>query len=839
MSNTSEATSNLPNVKQLRPTGRRARPNEVPVCWAPIADGIATGGYRVTRFPQFKPLMPSDPEVIENAYVTTGSFLMEVDDCKRESLHFYTQLMGDFDFVDYLKAIDHPAVRLNADERAAWLSALGKESANEKGINEAMQHLYKRKMYSFRSNDPTEFEAQFASFKAALHETLVANFCPPTYLMMSGWGLHCLWHLHAEDQRRQLTDAAFKQEIYELQAHLCDRLFKAHAVSMQAYAMNKATAVVYPEMDAGCLDIGTRKLPFYGVKNYKDPVNPQQTFIYPNDQGSSGIVYTYADMHARLGSPGAAALKDGITEHRAPNGKPPQGDGGKRPDKQSFVSKYRDYSKVQVMLEKGTVKENLLDVVEAMDYGDRVDCVCPFSGNSMGSAFIVKARGGLTRLTSNADGINYYDNYFGFYREGVLIRTSKGFSSEMNNVAAVLRGDRGVGFSKLHYDRFKQRTIIDGTPLHDHVANAVTNRIMDRYGMKLKWRLVAEEIHAIARDNTVDSLVEFINSLPAWDGTTRIDNLFYTAFPGYTDARWGSIVSRRMMIGFVARALNFKKSVKLDTMPILIGHQGIRKSTFWSLLFFDDTTTDEQSFFTDNTGDLNYKSKDSQQNLGGKWCVEVAELSAMQSSGVEDVKKFIGSKVDRFRAPFAREPEDHIRRTCFVGTSNSTACLKDPTGNRRFWPVDLHKRKLDIDWLKANREQLFAEAISYFKAGEQWWLTPEEEEIARVVADTHTLTSVDADKANEWSEAFVEKWHASGKPGLPRITFNEFLKEAYNLNYNELKKGEASKKYALSHLGWRSTNSKTRLKDSGVQSRVWIYDPENSVDLTTGQVVPE
>lgn len=148
---------------------------------------------------------------------------------------------------------------------------------------------------------------------------------------------------------------------------------------------------------------------------------------------------------------------------------------------------------------------------------------------------------------------------------------------------------------------------------------------------------------------------------------------------------------------------------KFDYMLVFEGAQGWRKSTIAAALGGE--------YFAD-TG-LVLGDKDSYQNIQGVWVYEWAELDSLAKADVRMVKQFVASSKDRFRASFDRRPRDYPRQVVFVGTTNESHYLTDPTGNRRFWPVRLDG-PADIDWLRANRAQLFAEALVYLDAGHRF-----------------------------------------------------------------------------------------------------------------------
>lgn len=168
------------------------------------------------------------------------------------------------------------------------------------------------------------------------------------------------------------------------------------------------------------------------------------------------------------------------------------------------------------------------------------------------------------------------------------------------------------------------------------------------------------------------------------------------------------------MVGMVARVM--RPGTKFDYMPILEGGQGMGKSTLARTLGGD--------YFAD-TG-LVLGDKDSYQNLQGVLVYEWGELDSLSKAEVTKVKGFISSAVDRFRASFDRRPKDYPRQCIFIGTTNEDHYLVDQTGNRRFWPIRV-TRQIDIEWLRENRRQLFAEAVHRFEAGERFYPTPTEQ----------------------------------------------------------------------------------------------------------------
>lgn len=192
---------------------------------------------------------------------------------------------------------------------------------------------------------------------------------------------------------------------------------------------------------------------------------------------------------------------------------------------------------------------------------------------------------------------------------------------------------------------------------------------------------------SIAADKRRMSPVEaLLDNLPKWDGISCVGSLM-TAFLGAEDDDYTREVERLLMGAALARM--FDAGCKFDYMPVLIGSQGIGKSTFVRRLALDAT------LYTDSVCGIG--TKQAAELVQGKWFVELAELAAMRGAALEAVKAFITRQADEYRMPYARHVESRLRRFVMVGTTNVREFLSDLTGNRRFLPVRCGERSIEAD----------------------------------------------------------------------------------------------------------------------------------------------
>jgi predicted P-loop ATPase len=234
---------------------------------------------------------------------------------------------------------------------------------------------------------------------------------------------------------------------------------------------------------------------------------------------------------------------------------------------------------------------------------------------------------------------------------------------------------------------------------------------------------VIETVMLIAKDNAFHPVVDCLEAL-RWDGVPRIAR-WLTTYAGVEDSEYVRVVGEKWLIAGVARILMHKdgikeEGVKADNVLVLEGKQRKLKSTLLRALTLKD------EWFTDQLSKLS--TKDASLEVAGVMIVEMPELDAALKSSKAATKRFLSQQDDRVRPPYGRRVEKHPRQCIFAGTVNPSprGYWRDETGAGRFWFVATGT--IDIEAMRRDKEQLWAEAVHQFKTGTTWWLTQDQEE---------------------------------------------------------------------------------------------------------------
>lgn len=289
---------------------------------------------------------------------------------------------------------------------------------------------------------------------------------------------------------------------------------------------------------------------------------------------------------------------------------------------------------------------------------------------------------------------------------------------------------------------------------------------------------------------------EYLDAL-MWDQQPRVDG-WLTRYMGAVDNAYTRAVGRYWLIAAVARAM--RPPVKADCVMILEGLQGLGKSTALKILGGD--------WYSDTHFQLG--EKDGYQQMAGVWICELSELDSFNKAESTRAKQFFASQDDRYRPPYGRRAVTFPRQCVFAGTTNQDSYLKDPTGNRRYWPIGC--QRLDALELERDRDQLWAEAVELYQHGHRWWPGDDEGDIFRDEQEQRF-------QADSWEDVLREFLVNSTTDAF---TVAEIAKDALKMDPGHLKPPEEQRiGRVMARLGW--VKARRRVLRGGVYVRLWVF----------------
>ena len=336
----------------------------------------------------------------------------------------------------------------------------------------------------------------------------------------------------------------------------------------------------------------------------------------------------------------------------------------------------------------------------------------------------------------------------------------------------------------------------------------------------------------VVEDRHFHPLREWLDALPEWDGTVRLENLYIDCL-GAKDTAYVRAATRKSFVAAVARI--YEPGIKFDSVVVLVGPQGCGKSTIFAKMGKD--------YYSDSLSLMDMKDKSGAEKLQGYWLLELGELAGLRKTDVEVVKAFVSRTDDIYRPSYGRTVESHPRQCIIVGTTNSeSGFLRDITGNRRFWPIKvtgISKRK---SWDMTDEEvvQLWAEAKYLYGQGETLYLNEQENSEAL----SEQIDAMETDERQGIVEEYLntllpDNWNSmdlyerrnfltdstSAKGTVQRKTVSnaEIWSECFCRNLSDLKPSDS---YAIAALmtkvdGWERTE---KIRKLAIYGRQRIYE---------------
>jgi hypothetical protein len=360
--------------------------------------------------------------------------------------------------------------------------------------------------------------------------------------------------------------------------------------------------------------------------------------------------------------------------------------------------------------------------------------------------------------------------------------------SVQENLIAVLLSSNVIA----RYNAIKKRSEIIVPGLNcvaDEASNSAYTTVTDlaiKAGMSAGR--IPELLDSIASQNPFCPVQTYIKSKP-WDGIRRFPQ--FLAQLDTANAAMTEFLFRKWLIQAVAAVFE-PDGISNAGALILSGGQGIGKTRL-----FHDLTSGVQGVFAEGLT-LNPADKDSCLYALSHWIVELGELeSTFKKADLSQLKAFITKKVDLIRKPYARKESNLPRRTAFAGTVNDAHCLHDTTGNRRFWPTSVNAIHRDetIDY-----QQLWAEAHTWYSAGETWYLSDAEKALLESHCESFMVVDPDIEALLDYYPFFGCKLWKEEK--MMNICSDIGIEKP--TKYQTMRLAEAIRKYNGGHVSRKS-----------------------------------
>ncbi len=333
--------------------------------------------------------------------------------------------------------------------------------------------------------------------------------------------------------------------------------------------------------------------------------------------------------------------------------------------------------------------------------------------------------------------------------------------STISNFLLIIENDPMLK-GKIAYNEFSNRAVVIGQlpwRKKDNISDwndtddSGLREFIEKYYSISSTAKCADALALIFEKHSFHPIKDYLNNLQ-WDGKERINTLLID-YLGAEDSNYVKTVTRKTLVGAVARI--FIPGIKFDTMLVLSGPQGIGKSTIIKKLGKD--------WYSDSLTTVS--GKEAYEQLQGFWLIEMGEMTATKKADIEATKHFLSKQEDIYRVAYGRRTSRFQRQCIFIGTTNDKEFLRDKTGSRRFWPVDVgiqkHNKYVWSDLTDYEINQIWAEAVELWKNKEPLNLNDKEKKEAEKQQDAHSEESAKTGLIEEYlNKLLPDDWYSLG-----------------------------------------------------------------------------
>jgi predicted P-loop ATPase len=324
-------------------------------------------------------------------------------------------------------------------------------------------------------------------------------------------------------------------------------------------------------------------------------------------------------------------------------------------------------------------------------------------------------------------------------------------------------------------------------------------------------KLIQNAFTEVVHQHSFHPIKAYVESV-TWDGVKRAEEIFVT-YLGAANTHYTRQTTRKMLLAAVSRL--YRPGCKFDQMLVLIGPQGAGKSSLLAKLGRD--------WFSDSL--RTFENKEAGEHLQSGWVFEIGELSALKRAEIEEVKAFLSKTEDRYRVAYDRQVSEFPRKCVFFGTTNTRDFLRDATGNRRFWPIDVNPDIAVLNhWDHLTDtlvSQIWAEVLTWYKAGESLELDNE----ARIEAEHQQAAHMEVNP----HEGMIQEWldttmvDAMDRPTddlRTRVCAAQIWVECLGKRKGDMRPWEAKEIVDIMRRvpNWKERNGRARVPGYGLQT---------------------